>query len=909
MLKFKMEILAGVALCALSTTAYAQDASGGQTSGPQANSPAAADTPMQAGPGGATTTTVRNDAGVGDIVVTARRRAENLQSVPISIVAVTDTMLREKSIATPYDLVNSTPGLAATAGSATRNDVQYFIRGQGATSGGQPSVVTYFADVPQQTNTPSGGSNINFYDLESVQVLKGPQGTLFGRSTTGGAVIITPKKPIGEFDGFFEGTIGNYGAREFTGAINVPIIGDRLALRVAGNYAQHNGYARSLTTGQQLDDRDRSSYRISLLARPTDWLTNTTIFTDQRIRENGSALVLGTYEPNGIARIVSDPRLPFNPALGGNSVLTGSLLDTTPGGIGTGGLGFVSVAGLCGAAAVQPYLASIGQSQGQCIAQRLALIDSVRNGLNTEAARLAAGGSVRLLPTTFDQFIRSRVQQVINTTELDLGGLGFLGDTSFKNIFSSTRYLQASAIREIQGGVGTGIVFNTLDVTYNPFQQATNGQPLNYNRVDNNAGKNNWLDTYSEEAQLSGKINDKHDWIIGFFTESRKQNDYNNQPAIFTTLNGAFTVPAGLPGVSTGYNSDFRLSQTGYFAQTTIDGSDFGLDGLRLTGGYRYSIVKNRLTTVDAAITPDGVVAIPGNDVSAKLRQTASSYTFALDYKLADRVLVYGTTRRGFKQGGINIQSVVPAANGIAGAQPIFGPEKVTDYEVGVKADYDLGGVSARTNVSLFTAQYAGLHRSSVFFNGQTTSQQILNVAGLRSRGIELEQTLRFSPAFTMNVAYAFLDSKFTSFPGVIVRPSDGAIIDRSNTPVTGAPKHKLDVAGRYEFDMGNTGDFVLAGNASYQSKVSLSDDVLYSATSDETQKGFILGNVRLDWNNVMGNPIDVSFFVKNVTNKTFKIGNGNLIASGLGTTTYLYGDPRIYGVQLRARFGQSAER
>jgi len=159
-----------------------------------------------------------------------------------------------------------------------------------------------------------------------------------------------------------------------------------------------------------------------------------------------------------------------------------------------------------------------------------------------------------------------------------------------------------------------------------------------------------------------------------------------------------------------------------------------------------------------------------------------------------------------------------------------------------------------------------------------------------------------------VNVAYSYLDSKFTKFPGVIVRPSDGAVIERSNTPVTGAPKHKLDVAGRYEFDLGDTGDFVLAANASYQSKVSLSDDVLYSATSDETQKGFILGNVRLDWNNVMGNPIDIGFFVKNVTNKTFKIGNGNLIASQLGTTTYLYGDPRTYGVQLRARFGRSAE-
>src|SRR3546814_18554180 len=111
-------------------------------------------------------------------------------------------MLREKSISTPYDLVSATPGIAATTGSSQRNDVLYFIRGQGATFGSSPSVVTYFADVPQQTNSASGGSNITFYDLESVQVLKGPQGTLFGRSKTGGAVLFTPKTPTAEFDGF-----------------------------------------------------------------------------------------------------------------------------------------------------------------------------------------------------------------------------------------------------------------------------------------------------------------------------------------------------------------------------------------------------------------------------------------------------------------------------------------------------------------------------------------------------------------------------------------------------------------------------------------------------------------------------------------------------------------------------------
>src|SRR3546814_17418428 len=102
---------------------------------------------------------------------------------------------------------------------------------------------------------------------------------------------------------------------------------------------------------------------MTLLAQPTDWLSNTTIFSDLNIKENGTAAVLWTYEPNGTARLVTDPRLPFNPALGGHSVITGSLLDTTPGGLGTGGLGYVSVAGLVGNPALAPLLGAAGQTE------------------------------------------------------------------------------------------------------------------------------------------------------------------------------------------------------------------------------------------------------------------------------------------------------------------------------------------------------------------------------------------------------------------------------------------------------------------------------------------------------------------------------------------------------------------
>lgn len=865
--------------------------------------------PADPAAGPTTTARVPQSTGIEDIVVTARRRAESLQSVPVAVTAITDTMLRQKSISTPYDLVSGTPGLAATTGSSQRNDVLYFIRGQGATFGSSPSVVTYFAEVPQPNNSASGGTNFTLYDVESVQVLKGPQGTLFGRSTTAGAVLITPKAPTGEFDGFAEATFGNYNTRELTAALNVPILGDRLAVRVAGNYSYHDGYSKSLTTGQDLDDRNRAAFRVSLLVEPTDFLRNTTIFSDTNIKENGTAVLLETFEPEGTARLVFDPRLPFDPRFGGNAVLTGSLLDTTPGGVGVGGLGYVSVAGLCGQVA-----GALGQAVQDCIAERVAIIDGVRNSLAAENARIEGGGSIRRLANTRDNLIRSHVQQIINTTEIQLGHLGFLGDTSFKNIFSTTRNLKSEAIREIQGGIGTGIVFNNLDFVNTACTQ-TLCQGLGQT-VDRGWGKNDWLDVYTEEAQLAGQINDWHDWIIGYFVEESKVNTYNNYPAVFQTLGGAFTVPAGLPGISTGFNDDYSLKQSGMFGQATLDFGDFGFDGLRFTAGYRRSKVTNSLTAVPAILTPGGIERVEDTDpdstaddsIPASLKQTADSYTFALDYKISDDILVYGTTRRGFKQGGINIQSVVPAANGVVAAQPTFGPEKVTDYEVGVKADYFLGDIATRTNIALFTAKFSGLQRGSSFFNGQTTSNQITNIAGLRSKGIELEQSFRFSPDFNVNIAYAFLDSKFTEFPGVIVRPTDGAVIPRIDFPITGAPKHKFDVAARYVIPLQTEGDVALMGNVSYQSKILLEDDGAFAVAGPVAQDAYALVNLRVDWNDVMGNPIDIGLFVRNLFDKTYKVGTGSLISSQLGTTTAIYGDPRTYGIQLRARFGASAD-
>src|SRR5690606_26100953 len=142
------------------------------------------------------------------------------------------------------------PPALTTSSSLNRSTVNYNIRGQTQQNNGSlPSVQVYFNDTPLSNGT------FQLYDLESVQVLKGPQGTLFGRNTTGGAVLFTSRTPSGEFDGYVQATVGDLNARDVQGAVNVPLFGDVLALRVAGDMARRDGYTRNLTNGEDLDDQ------------------------------------------------------------------------------------------------------------------------------------------------------------------------------------------------------------------------------------------------------------------------------------------------------------------------------------------------------------------------------------------------------------------------------------------------------------------------------------------------------------------------------------------------------------------------------------------------------------------------------------------------------------------------------
>ena len=246
-------LLTGTAM-AFAPAAYAQD-----TAAANATDTGAADTA---------------NAGSGDeIIVTARRRAENIEKVPISITAINGADLAKRAITNENDLQAAVPGLVIRQNGGLHS-FNYSIRGQSVDTftNSPPSVLPYINEVQIVTHSAS-----TFYDMEGIQVLKGPQGTLFGRNATGGAVLYSTAKPTDTFCGYIQGRYGSYDSRNLQGAVNLPL-GDIGALRVAGSYTGGGAFVRDYFTGQKYGDLDQKSVRASLKLTPVAGLTNTTVF-------------------------------------------------------------------------------------------------------------------------------------------------------------------------------------------------------------------------------------------------------------------------------------------------------------------------------------------------------------------------------------------------------------------------------------------------------------------------------------------------------------------------------------------------------------------------------------------------------------------------------------------------------
>jgi iron complex outermembrane recepter protein len=275
------EVEAEVALAALlegTGLSYRRDGDtflivqGGSDSGPQ--------------PGSA----VGGGAEVEALVVTAQKREENIQDVPIAISAFTQKDLEAQKIEGGFDLLKAIPNVTFSKNNFT--SYNFSIRGVGT------KAVSATTDPGVSVSFNNTGIIQNrlfeqeYFDIERVEVLRGPQGTLYGRNATSGVInVISAKPDLNDFDGWLKGEVGNYNTKRISAMVNVPLVDDKLAFRIAGALTSRDGYDFNATTGNPVNGRDLWSTRLTLGFEPTERLRGNLIW--ERFEEDDDRLRTG----------------------------------------------------------------------------------------------------------------------------------------------------------------------------------------------------------------------------------------------------------------------------------------------------------------------------------------------------------------------------------------------------------------------------------------------------------------------------------------------------------------------------------------------------------------------------------------------------------------------------------------
>ncbi len=238
--------------------------------------------------GNAASTDPKSSVSVEEVTVTARRVRENLQDTPIAVTAFSPAALESRSIQGTLDLQQFVPNLNSTSGYSGGSYANYFIRGVGQglqDTGVDPGVGLYIDGVYIGR---ANGADISTLDLDHVEVLRGPQGTLFGKNTLGGAINVFTRQPTNDNSGEIKLTSGSRDWYEARGWVNTVIVPDKLLARVSLDAKTQDGYGIDIGTGHRFGDIRTESFHSNLLYRATDELTFDLLGDYRHIRGTGN---------------------------------------------------------------------------------------------------------------------------------------------------------------------------------------------------------------------------------------------------------------------------------------------------------------------------------------------------------------------------------------------------------------------------------------------------------------------------------------------------------------------------------------------------------------------------------------------------------------------------------------------
>jgi iron complex outermembrane receptor protein len=846
-------------------------------------------------------------AALEQVVVTARRRAERLQTVPIAVTSLGRNDLARRGITNANDLARAVPSLSISG--QTRSNSQYYLRGQtpGVINQGvhnPSSVVIYYLDVPTLTSGPGV-----FFDLANVAVLKGPQGTLFGRNTTGGAILFTPTAPKDYQEGYVQLRAGNHADFELEGVDNLPLVPDKLDIRIAGALARRNGFTDNVITGQLVDDRHYDSYRISIDARPADELDNLLVFDGRNINQAGSSTIPIEFNESQSLYVGSIPGPGSEPdTVRARDPTTGQWSNDLP----ASPLAYTQAmqAGSAGIAGLPIVFASNTKPSIFCL-RALNLPGGLANdvifgtaacpgpsGIAGVAAMLqaarAAGGFAFYNFQDLSQIL-ARQQQ--------LGPRAFASTSPLLDIERTTN------ITDITNWAVTPdlTLKNVLGYRFNRINQANDfaGTDIPIIRDVNPASVygEDGLQQFSEELQLQGSTLDaKLKYIAGFYFEHATPGE-NTYSAAYQ-----FAPPASFkayPVVYNGLLADaaevqshvFNDSSASVFLHGEYDLGNF-LHGLKLSGGarfnwdHRYEGLSTFLPG-KAGCLPNPITGLAPHpcQLSQSGNSRAPTFIFGASEQIDPKWMLYASISRGYKGGGGNLPSPANAAG-----QPIdtsFKPEYVTAYEVGSKSDYLLVGLPGRSNVSLFHDDYRDVQVAYATIADGALAAVVQNAPGASIDGAEIEQVLLPIPNLTLSAYASWLRAAFG--PGSML---DGISVKGRQLPYS--PLSKYGVNASYIIPLGDSlGALALSADYARQSHVMNSDPL----DPLDYYKGYDLVNLRADWNNIGGKPIDLSLVVNNAADATYTTG-GYPIYGLAGFQSRIYGEPRMIYGQFTVHWG-----
>ena len=786
----------------------------------------------QAATAAETEATTSGDA-LQEVVVTAEFRTEKLQEIPLAITAVNADTMEQRNMTNLIDIANVAPNVTMFENSAAYGKTNAaFIRGIGQgdfnLAAGEPGVGIYIDDVYFATTL---GSAFDLYDLDSVEILRGPQGTLEGKNSIGGAINMHSKKPTGDNTGYVDVTLGDFSRRDMKAAYDMSIT-DGLFFRVSAYEQYRAGYVTranfACATGQPAAGQGvvTNSQGYTVNTDAPDYLQGNVP------NKLGGSCAIGTEGGIDVRGARGQLRWIINDKMENN--FTGYVVDDNSE---AAAETLVAVA----PAAIAGFNSYLYGKYGQMFDGRFLSSNFY---------------------TTYSNFLDlDRQESIPNTNSMHQWGFSDVYDWDIT---------QKVHFKSISAFLGYWTDFSD--------DQSNSPLPLAwaYNLVDHQQ--------FTQEFRFTGKAFDQLDWATGAFYY---RGTSLNRGEINVALLGGAAGPAY--GLDFQQNSPALDQNEAVFAQ----GTEHITDQLDLTAGIRETHEDKSYTyqSFFGRVGPYGV------------EYSHTDWKVAAAYKITPDVMTYASISTGFRGGGFNPR---PFAESQINE---FQPEKLMEYEVGIKSDWLDHRV--RANVAAYYGDYKSLQFNSQILQNGVPYTGITNIGGANIYGYEVELEARPVGAWQIEASVGYTAFKYKDLGDNVGcgTGAEAAALAAAGDCIAGNPSYSDYPVGQPKFkgNLGTSYMFLLPGgssltprlDATYQTRVFY--DVINNTPGAISPSRYLL-NGRVQWEAANGKWA-VAFLGTNLTNKEYYVSLFDLRAFGEGMESGQPGAPREWAVNVHYKF------